>query len=304
MSIQVFNDINESHMATGYTGRTDLPAFHIFSLEDTYPSTRQVMPPYRFNFYQVVLFEQSDDAELHVNTNVIRDLSDTLSFASPAHVLAWIRGAAQRGYIVYFKDSFLEHYPVPVLEVFPFFRMTEMNMLQVTGVEQQTQRDHFVRLFDMFHSTHPYRVQMLHALLLELLFDCKRLYDTQQYVMTQSAPHDALNVRFQHLVNQHYLVQKTVQEYAQLLAVSPDYLGQAVKLATGKTAHQIIVERILLEAKKLLVYTDLSIGEIADYLGYAEPTHFGRFFRRHINSSPLVWRRQQHTLGYIPNLGN
>ncbi|MEL6150667.1 MAG: hypothetical protein AAFR56_13655, partial [Chloroflexota bacterium] len=70
MQIQTYNDINESHAATGYHGRTDLPGFHIFPMADTYPSTRQVMPPYRFNFYQIVLFEHAPDATLSMNTRV------------------------------------------------------------------------------------------------------------------------------------------------------------------------------------------------------------------------------------------
>lgn len=62
---------------------------------------------------------------------------------------------------------------------------------------------------------------------------------------------------------------------------------------TGKTPHNLIAERILLEAKRLLTYSDLSIAEIADYLGYSEPTHFGRFFRRYLGLSPHTWRQQQ-----------
>jgi AraC-like DNA-binding protein len=294
MRIQVFNDINDSHAATGYTGRTDLPSFHIFTLEDTYPETRTVMPPYTFAFYQVVLLEHSDDAVLNINAEAIAPLSDSVTFASPAHVLAWVRGTAQRGFILYFKDEFLAHYPVPISDEFPYFRLTEINLLRVNGEEKQTLRNHFAQMLTLFHSLHPYRVQMLQALLLVLLFDCKRLYEIQQQTMKQTSPRDALALRFQHFVNQHYLTRKTVQAYADLLAVSPDYLGQTIRATTGKTAHRLIAERILLEAKKLLTYSDLNIAEIAQHLGYDEPTHFGRFFRRYVGTSPRTWRQHQH----------
>ena len=121
MSIQVYHDINESNAATGYHGRTDLPSFYIYTIEDTYPTTRQVMTPYTFNFYQIVLLENSSDAALNINTEAVVDLSDTLSFASPEHVLAWVRGEAQRGFILYFKEDFLAHYRHRCWKNFPIF---------------------------------------------------------------------------------------------------------------------------------------------------------------------------------------
>ena len=54
----------------------------------------------------------------------------------------------------------------------------------------------------------------------------------------------------------------------------------------------MIADRLLLEAKKLLRYTDFTIAEIADYLGFEEPTHFGRFFKRNLSLTPLEYRRQ------------
>jgi AraC-like DNA-binding protein len=293
MSILFFDDINASHAATGYRGWTDLPDFHVFTVEDTYPDTRQVMPPYRFGFYQMVLLENSGDAALNMNAEPVGDLSDTLTFASPEHVLAWIRGEAQRGYILYFKDAFLAHYPAAVQDEFPFFRLTDINLLRVGQHDKPAMYGHFERLLTLFQSQHPYRVQMLQACLLALLYDCKRLYDAQRQAMKDIPRRRELVLRYRQFVNQHYLSRKTVEAYAELLAVSPDYLSQTVKAVTGKNAHSLIAERILLEAKKLLTYSDLNIAEIADYLGYAEPTHFGRFFRRYTGISPLAWRQRR-----------
>lgn len=293
MKILTFDEINISHQATGYHGRTDLPAFHIFTLEDTYPTARQVMPPYTFNFYQVVLLENSSDAALNMNTAAMGELSDSVTFASPLHVLAWVRGVAQRGFILYFKEEFLSRHPVAIQDEFPYFRLTELNLLRLQGDVKQQLCEHFVRLLSTYQAPHPYRVQMLQGLLLTLLFDCKGLYDAQQQTLQCTFPHRGLAFRFEQFVNQHFLTHKTVKAYADLLNVSPDYLSETIKVTTGKTAYRLITERILLEAKKLLAYSDLSIAQIADFLGYAEPTHFSRFFRRHLGLTPHTWRQQQ-----------
>lgn len=105
-----FDDINRSHEATGFSGRTDLPDFHVFTLEETYPSTRKVMPPYTLRFYCIVLLEKnSHDAVIELNTERMQGPSNTVSFQSPGHVSAWVRGEAQRGFILYFQPEFLIH---------------------------------------------------------------------------------------------------------------------------------------------------------------------------------------------------
>jgi len=293
MDVLFFDDINASHAATGYPGRSDLPGFHVFTLEDTYPHTRPVMPPYRFDFYQIVWFKDAPDANLQINTRALRGLSQTLSFASPDHVLSWVRGEAQRGFIVYFKAAFLLGYPHPILPTFRFFAPDTASLVPVTPPENATLQGHFQRLLDVFNASHPYRVPMLQAYLLALLFDCRRLYDDAEETQRQQSPGDALTARFRQLIPQHYLVRKQVRDYADLLAVTPDYLGQVVRASTGKTPSKLIAEHLLLESQKLLLYTDLNIGEVAVQLGFNEPTHFGRFFRKQTGQSPGSWRDAQ-----------
>lgn len=287
-----FDDINQCHGAMGFSGRTDLPDFHIFTLEETYPSTRQVMPPYTLRFYAIVLLENSHDAILDLNTQYQTGPSDLLSFQAPGHVSAWVRGAAQQGFILYFQPEFLSHHGRPLPEEFPFLRTNAVNFLLLTPEEKATLYEHFARLYQTFGRFHLYRVAILQALLLALLFDCKGIYERAHATQAPRAPSANLATRFQQLLEQHYLTHQRVQAYATLLHVTPNHLSQAVAVTVGRTASDLIAERILLEAKKMLHYTSLPIAEIADYLGFAESTHFGRFFKRHTTLTPLAYRRQ------------
>lgn len=293
MEILVFDDINESHAATGYHGRTDLSTFHVFTVEDTYPSTRRMMPPYTLRFYQIVMLENSYDARLDMNTAAVNDLDHVVTFASPLHVLSWVRGEAQRGFILYFKEEFLRQQPISVVDEFPFFQLMELNWVRSPHDARNGLRDHFVRILDVFQGRHPYRVQMLQALLLALLYDCKGICDAQQRQMVERSPRQLLAFRFQQALDQHFRTHKTVQSYADLLGVSADYLSESVKQTIGKLPHRLIVGRILLEAKTLLAYSELNIAEIADYLGYPEPTHFSRLFRQQAGMTPSAWRQHR-----------
>ncbi len=118
-----FDDINAGHEAMGFIGRTDLLDFHVYTLEETYPSTRKSMPPYTTRFYCIVFLEEnSHDAVIDSNTRHLLGLSNTISFQSPGHVSSWIRGEAQRVFILYFQPEFLNHHPIPLWDGFRSFK--------------------------------------------------------------------------------------------------------------------------------------------------------------------------------------
>jgi AraC family transcriptional activator of pobA len=288
-----FDDINQSHEAMGSPVRTDLHDFHIFTLQQTYPSTRKIMPPYSLRFYCLMLLEDnSHDAIVELNAERLAGPSNTISFQSPGHVSAWVRGEAQQGFILYFQPEFLTRYSTSLTEDFPFFRPTEINMLPLAPEERAALRDHFVRLERSFKGSHSYRVSMLQVLLLALLYDCQGLYESYCSLQPQHPPVKfALAAQFQQLIEQHYLTHRSVQTYADLLHVTPNHLSQTISNTLGRKAHELIEDRLLLEAKKLLRYTSLSVAEVAEYLGFEEPTHFTRLFKRRFALTPLQYRR-------------
>ncbi|GAB3016339.1 helix-turn-helix domain-containing protein [Spirosoma pulveris] len=83
----------------------------------------------------------------------------------------------------------------------------------------------------------------------------------------------------------------TVSAYATLLNVSPNHLNKSVKLATGLSAHDLLEEMLLLEAKVLLTQTELSIGEIAYLIKKQDPANFTRFVRKKTGLTPKEYRR-------------
>ena len=82
-----------------------------------------------------------------------------------------------------------------------------------------------------------------------------------------------------------------VQDLANELNLHPNYLNSVIKSKTGRTVNDWISKRMLSQAQSLLLNTSLSAKEIAYQLGFSEPTHFSRFFKKHTNSSPSVYRK-------------
>ena len=81
-------------------------------------------------------------------------------------------------------------------------------------------------------------------------------------------------------------------DYANALAVSPTHLSRVTRAATGRPATRLIEERIIREARRNLVYTNLPVSTIAYTLGFEDPAYFSRVFSRATGLSPRDFRRR------------
>jgi AraC-like DNA-binding protein len=93
-------------------------------------------------------------------------------------------------------------------------------------------------------------------------------------------------------VEQNFKDIHLVKDYADRLNESPAHLNKIVKTITGENASEFIIKRIILEAKRLLIYTDLSNKEISFAINYDDPSYFSRLFRKKVGASPSEFRVQ------------
>lgn len=101
--------------------------------------------------------------------------------------------------------------------------------------------------------------------------------------------------QLQDCLDRHMLETRSVADYASMLSVTPTHLSRVVKAVTGKTAGEIIHDRILLEAKRKLVFTDMPVSEVAYALGFSTPSYFTRFFAARTGETPKVFRHRSRT---------
>jgi AraC family transcriptional regulator, transcriptional activator of pobA len=101
----------------------------------------------------------------------------------------------------------------------------------------------------------------------------------------------ALARRFKGLLEQQFRTIGAVTEYARLLRVTERALNEATRRALGATASKLIRDRVMLEAKSLLLHSEISISEIADQLAFEDPAYFSRRFKMHTGRSPVEYRQ-------------
>jgi AraC-like DNA-binding protein len=111
--------------------------------------------------------------------------------------------------------------------------------------------------------------------------------------------------KFFHLVEENNQKKLLLSDYALMIGVTPNHLTQTVKLLTGRTSSQIIKAKQLLEIKRLLAHTEMSVSEIANQLNFEDQSYFTKFFKRETGLTPLQYRNDKlsNRNNYLNNKG-
>jgi AraC family transcriptional activator of pobA len=132
-----------------------------------------------------------------------------------------------------------------------------------------------------------------HHLLTVLLLWAERWYDAAR---TEDRPADDVQVelhrRFLRLLEEDFARHHDAAYYAGRLAVPAAALSRALSDATGRTTKDLVLDRVMLEATRLLRYTERGVGEIAHATGYSDPLYFSRAFKRRLGEPPMAYRER------------
>jgi AraC family transcriptional activator of pobA len=108
----------------------------------------------------------------------------------------------------------------------------------------------------------------------------------------------ALYRRFSQVLERDFAAHHDAAHYARALAMPPAALSHALSQVAGKSTKELVTDRVMLEAARLLRFTDRTIGEIAYATGFGDPLYFSRAFKRHHGEAPTVFR--DRTRGVSP----
>jgi AraC family transcriptional activator of pobA len=262
---------------------SDMALVGIYSRKDFYKITLTAGPATYLCADQRLVLAPGEQALVCTNTQV------PYTWEVPAD-------GACRGYCCVFTEGFLPahtHLRPADWAVFApdkpaFFRLTAAQATVFGGL--------FEKMLAEQASDYLYKYELLYHYLMECIHGALKLEPVAE-------PHGAtaatrLAAAFGTLLASQYpivtparqLALRTPQAFADALAVHVNYLNRALKDATGKTTTQLLAERLVQEARTLLLHTDWPIGHISYCLGFEEPTHFTRLFRKYAHCSPSSLR--------------
>lgn len=137
-----------------------------------------------------------------------------------------------------------------------------------------------------------YSTALIQSEINTLLLDLERIgLDKRRYTALPD-----LLLKYRMLVEKQYTATRLVQKYAGQLGVSANYLNVLVRKYLGKSALNLINERVILEIKRRLLRTEKGVSEIAYELGFDELSYFSRFFKRHTGMTPIAFREKMNEM--------
>lgn len=193
-------------------------------------------------------------------------------------------------------DSDLKYSALQFTEDFMVRFLSATNKIDVFVDVTQNERSRIDILFKQIQLEYDGKLQNYAAIIQSeintLLLEMERL--SIPYRNTSVIP--GILQKYKKLIDGNYINCRTVRDYAMQLGVSPNYLNILAKRHLGKSALEMINERIMLEIKRLLLRTDCNISEIACKLGFNEVSYFSRFFKQNTGITPHEFRTTMNKL--------
>lgn len=173
-----------------------------------------------------------------------------------------------------------------------FFGTQDLPIISIPSDQQRKFDLLWEVLQEEFKTKDTIQGDMLQMLLKRLIIICTRLARTQLIVQELNDSQVDIIRQFNVLVDIHFKTLRKVKDYAALLFKSPKTLSNLFSTYNQKTPQQIIQERVVLEAKRLILFTDKQTQEIAYELGFDDPAYFSRYFKKISGTSPSDFKEK------------
>jgi len=252
---------------------------------------KQLLVSHRHTFYHILLFTKGSGKQT-IDFECFDIHAGQIYFMIPGQVHKWHFVGKADGYVVNFTENVFQSFISNAfyLEQFPFFRgIAAEGVIELNGIALKEAVHFFKLLLNEINKKDAFSIDMVCFQLMSLFISIARHNPVHGKKQIPDQKQMTL-YNFRKLVNEHFAQKKLPKDYAALLYVSLNRLNAITNELMGKSAGEIIRERIFLEAKRLLVNADLSISEIAYQLNFTDNSYFSKFFKKYALATPEEFR--------------
>jgi AraC family transcriptional activator of pobA len=248
--------------------------------------------PHKHTFYHVVLFTKGGGTH-SIDFKSFPVKPYQIYFMAPGQVHRWNFEGPVDGYIINFSASFFQSFLLrpDYLDSFPFFTGNiDDEVINLSNIAQATVINLFEQL--ILESTQPNKMGMdiIRALMLQLFILVARESPNSSLATMPNYNYTLLQ-SFRKLTDMNFATLKLPKDYAALLYITPNHLNALCNDLLGISAGEVIRNRVILEAKRLLVNLDLTITAIADKLNFTDNSYFTKFFKKYTGLTPEEFRK-------------
>ena len=266
------------------------PHVYVQLLQEHLAQYQFVKVPHRHDFYCLFLFTRGTGRHV-IDFTAFEVTPGSVFFMSPAQVHTWQLSEDAEGYVVFFNAGFyLLNHAHRSLSEFPFFAYAATPHLPPAAGREEI-APLFVRLYEEYRGHAWRKEEVLGSYLNILLIKLADAYRRANAPFGSSHLLEQLR-QLEGLIEKHYLEHRPVEDYAEWMHLSVKQLYTVCRTALRKSLGTLLQERLLLEAKRLLVHTDLTVAQVAARLNYADGSYFNRFFKKAAGLTPEQFRQQ------------
>lgn len=225
---------------------------------------------------------------------------DSLFIFSPKHILQVQSNNRFKAHLIVIAPDFLKRINIDTKRMMPLFlQFGSLPCMELTHAESQSLRS-FISMVEqeLKGSETDFSSEIIGGLIAATIY---KVGDILTHYLTEHPEVDSpIHNRaeeyfrqFTELLGEHYKHERSVGFYARQLCITPKYLTTLIKRISGKSVSEWIDNYVILEAKTLLKYSNMSVQEIAYYLNFPNQSFFGSYFKRNAGMSPSQYKAKK-----------
>ncbi|TSE07837.1 AraC family transcriptional regulator [Aquimarina algiphila] len=272
----------------------DIESFYANDFESHLRNNRDIIShPHKHNFYLSVLFIEGEGIhEIDFESYSIKPGS--IFLLRPGQTHSWKFTKPGKGYIFFHSKEFYEAIcQNKNLNIFPFFFSNQnspsiyLNKETMSSIEPL-----FISILNETRSSAPLKKQKLVNLIDLIYIELSRLVLKDSLEDLVNSKNFTMKLyKFEQLIEEKYKTLKSALAYAEIMNISVKHLNRICKETIGKTTTDLILERVILEAKRQILYSENNLAEIAWDLGYDDYSHFSKLFKQKSGISPSQFQK-------------
>lgn len=256
----------------------------------------QMESVHRLNYYTLVWIQEGTGTAM-VEEEEYTYKPNTIFTTSPYEPFGFIPQTCTKGIMINFHPDFfcLYHHHQEIAcdgvlfsnaYAYPYIEINPKDAKDLHWIINEMQQD----ITDEQTATHDAITSYLKLILIRCVRIKKKQHTITNFIHVQQTDSQIMH-QLRELIEQNYCRLHSTKDYAELLNISPNALTKLTRKTLQKTPTKIIVDRIIIEAKRELFLTKKTVDQIAANLGYEDPFYFSRFFKKHVSVSPTHYRK-------------